>query len=35
MFSSFSAIVTHVVFWYYLIIIKDYCINLYMLIYIS
>ena len=33
MLSSFSY-VTHFVFWYYLIIIKDYYINWYMLIYI-
>jgi len=32
MLSSFSANVTHFVFWYYLIIIKEYYINLYMLI---
>jgi len=32
MLSSFSANVTDVVFWYYLIIIKDYYINLHILI---
>jgi len=32
MLGSFSANVTHFVFWYYLIIIKDYYINVYILI---